>query len=176
MLYEDRIETDRLTLRSIQMNDIEDIHSYASDPNIDMMMFLPKETISDTKEFVEYAVAQWNMDMPEDREYVIIYNGAVIGGVNLERCPEEHNYEIGWTIHSKYRNCGYATEAANALVNYAFTTLKADRVQAHCDSRNIASEKVMKKIGMHLVDNTGTRYYPKTGITSGEYLYVIDEH
>jgi RimJ/RimL family protein N-acetyltransferase len=46
-------------------------------------------------------------------------------------------------------------------------------MQAHCDSRDRASEKVMKKIGMTLVDDTGTRYYPITGISSGEYLYAI---
>ena len=57
---------------------------------------------------------------------------------------------------------------------YAFNELNAERIQAHCDSRIIASECVMKKLGMKLFDSTGTRYYPKTGITSGEYLYAIE--
>ncbi|MCR5616020.1 MAG: GNAT family N-acetyltransferase [Saccharofermentans sp.] len=65
------------------------------------------------------------------------------------------------------------SEAAKALINYAFEVLNAEMIQAHCDSRDRASEKVMKKIGMTLVDDTGTRYYPKTGISSGEYLYAI---
>lgn len=74
----------------------------------------------------------------------------MIGGVNLEHC-QDNTYEIGWTINRNYRNCGYATEAADALVKYAFSELKAKCVQAHCDSRNSASEKVMKKIGMSLI-------------------------
>lgn len=168
------IEIEHLILRQIKMDDLEDIHSYASDPGIDMMMFLPKETLDDTKSFVEYAVSQWNMEMPEDREYVIMLNGRIIGGVNLECCPEQNTYEIGWAIHCDYRNNGYATEAASALITYAFTVLRAERVQAHCDSRNIASEKVMKKLGMLLIDSSGTRHYPKTDIISGEYLYAID--
>ncbi|WP_405354624.1 GNAT family N-acetyltransferase, partial [Ruminococcus sp.] len=72
-----------------------------------------------------------------------------------------------------YRNKGFATEAANALIKYAFDILKVNKIIAHCDSKNIASETVMKKLKMKLVSNNGTRYYPKTGITSGEYLYSI---
>lgn len=170
------IETENLLLRPIQITDTEEIHSYAGDPSIDMMMFLPKESLDETKQFVEYAIAQWEMDEPEDREYVITLNQKIIGGVNLERCDEENTYEIGWTINRNYRNNGYATEAANALILYAFNGLKAKRVQAHCDCRNIASEIVMKKIGMRLIDSTGTRYYPKNDITSGEYLYAIDKY
>lgn len=169
------IETERLIIRPIQINDTDDIHSYASDPSIDMMMFLPNETLDDTKGFVEYAIGQWNMAEPEDREYVVMLNGQIIGGINLEQCSESNIYEIGWTIHRDYRKQGYATEAASALIKYAFTELGATRVQAHCDSRNIASEKVMLKLGMLLIDNTGTRYYPKTDISSGEYLYAIDK-
>ena len=70
------------------------------------------------------------------------------------------------------RGKGYATEAAKALMDHAFEVLNAERVQAHCDSRNRASEKIMIKLGMTMVDDTGTRYYPKTGVSSKEYLYA----
>lgn len=166
------IKTGRLLLRPIRTEDAEDIYSYAGDLSTDMMMFLPK-TLEETKNFVEFAVEQWSMDEPEDREYVVVLNGKIIGGVNLEQCSDQNAYEIGWTINRDYRNCGYATEAAFALILYAFDVLKADRVQAHCDSRNASSERVMKKLGMVLADSTGTRYYPKTNVTSGEFLYVI---
>lgn len=173
--YGDVIKTENLMLRPVQKTDTLDIHSYAGDSGVDMMMFLPNESLEDTKSFVENAIVQWNMDEPEDREYVVILNGSVIGGVNLEHCFERNTYEIGWIINRQYRNHGYATEAANALITYAFTVLNADRVQAHCDSRNNASLHVMENAGMVLIDRAGTRYYPKTGITSGEYLYAIDK-
>lgn len=168
------INTDRLIIRPIDLDDVNGIHAYAGDKSIDMMMFLPNETLEDTKKFVDYAVSEWKKEQPDDREYVVLLAGKIIGRVNLELCQEEKAYEIGWTVHSDYRNKGYATEAANALVNYAFSVLGADKVQAHCDSRNISSEKVMKKIGMSLIDASGSRYYPKTGVTSGEYLYAIN--
>lgn len=168
------ITTERLTIRPIEIGDINAIHAYAGDPSINMMMFLPNETLADTKAFVDYSVSQWNLENPEDREYVVVLNGQIIGGVNLEHCQDQ-TYEIGWTIHKDYRNHGYATEAAKALIVYAFAELKANRVQAHCDSRNTASMIVMQKSGMKLIDDQGTRYYPKTNVTSGEYLYAIDK-
>ena len=167
------ITTERLEIRPVEKGDSEAIHRYAGDPSINMMMFLPNETIEETKEFVEFAVSEWSKDEPEDMEFVVLLNGDIIGGVNLEKCEADRTYEIGWIIRKDMRGKGYAVEAAKALKDYAFEVLKAEKIQAHCDSRNQASEKVMKKLGMTLVDGTGTRYYPKTGVSSGEYLYAV---
>lgn len=167
------ITTKRLVLRPIESGDGAAIYQYAGNPDIDMMLFFPHETPADTEKFVKFSVSEWAKDEPEDREYVILLEGEIIGGVNLEHCQGRRTYELGWIIHGDYRNRGYATEAAEALQAYAFCVLQADLVQAHCDSRNTASEKVMKKLGMTLLDGTGTRCYPRTGVTAGEYLYAI---
>lgn len=167
------IGTKNLILRPVRMGDAKDIHAYAGDKNIDMMMFLPNETFEETKEFTKYSVSEWNKEKPKDREYVVLYEGKIIGGVNLELIEDTDTYEIGWIIHPAYRNKGFAYEAAKALTEYAFETLHADKIQAHCDSRNTASKKLMIKLGMKLEDNSGTRFYPKTGVTSGEYLYLL---
>lgn len=167
------ITTERLVIRPVETGDCEAVHQYAGDPTIDMMMFLPRETMEETKEFVAFAVAEWEKDEPEDREYVILLNGGIIGGINLEKCEDDRTYEIGWVIRRDERGKGYASEAAKALTEYAFNVLGAEWIRAHCDNRNAASEKVMKKLGMNLADDTGTRVYEKTGVVSGEYLYVL---
>ena len=181
------IKTERLIIRPVEQGDAEAIHIYAGSPDIDMMMFLPNETIKETEGFINFARSEWEKEEPEDREYVILLDGEIIGGVNLEKCENVSDseidnktgnnigYEIGWIIRQDKRGQGFATEAAKALMSYAFNELKADYVQAHCDSRNAASEGVMKKLGMTLIDGTGTRFYPKTGVTSGEYLYSVDK-
>ncbi len=168
------LKSKRLILRPVGPEDAAAIHAYAGDPKLDMMMFFPHETPEDTQRFVEYAVSQWETEEPEDREYVILLDGEIIGGANLEACPDG-GYEIGWIIRRDHRGNGYAAESAQALFEYAFDVLRADRVQAHCDSRNAPSEHLMKKLGMTLLDASGTRYYPRTGIVSGEYLYAISK-
>lgn len=170
--YMSRIETERLVLRPVAPSDVQDIYAYAGDRSINMMMFLPYESVEETEKFVEWAVSNWELD-ENDWEYVILLDGRIIGGINLERCEEEGSYELGWIVHRDYRGQGYASEAAKALLPLAFDVVGAERVRAHCDSRNRASERVMQKIGMTLRDASGTRVYEKTGVTSGEYMYVI---
>lgn len=166
------ITTERLVLRPVEPEDFEAIHEYASDPSIDMMLFLPK-TEEETREFVAFAAAEWEKSEPEVREYVVLRDGEIIGGVTLEKCEEDRSFELGWVMRQDARGKGYASEAAKALAEYAFDVLNAKQILAHCDNRNAASERVMQKLGMVLADATGTRTYPKTGVESGEYMYVL---
>ena len=55
----------------------------------------------------------------------------------------------------------------------AYFSLIINKVYAQCDTRNPASLGVMRKIGMKCVDDKGTRTYPRTGETSGEYTCLI---
>ncbi len=57
----------------------------------------------------------------------------------------EHTYEIGWVFNPDYYNKGYASEAAQALLNYGFKDMQLHRIIATCQPQNIASYKVMEK-------------------------------
>ena len=58
-------------------------------------------------------------------------------------------------------------------LDFAFQNLGIDKVYAQCDIKNPASFGVMRKIGMKCINDKGTRTYPRTGITSGEYTCLI---
>ncbi len=58
---------------------------------------------------------------------------------------------IGYTVGRKHWNCGYATEAAGALLQVAFTRLRLEKVTSNCDAANRGSWRVMEKLGMRLV-------------------------
>jgi RimJ/RimL family protein N-acetyltransferase len=64
--------------------------------------------------------------------------------------------EIGWAISDRYRNQGYATEAAQALVAYGCADLGLARLVAFTDKANAASLKVMQKLGMRIGHCRGT--------------------
>lgn len=57
--------------------------------------------------------------------------------------------EIGWRLSSQHWNQGYASEAAAAVLQYAFTTLGLDEVVSFTVPANQASRRVMEKIGLH---------------------------
>lgn len=169
------LKTERLVLRPVRLGDEAEIHEYAGDPDITMMYWLPNETFEETAAFVRQCAAEWESPDQLDFGFVILYEGRIIGGCDADLShSEDRSYAtLGWIIHKAYRGRGFASEAARALLDFAFARLAVDKVYAQCDIRNPASFGVMKNIGMTCVSDTGTRTYPRTGITSGEYTCLI---
>jgi ribosomal-protein-alanine N-acetyltransferase len=73
---------------------------------------------------------------------------SLIGSIGLEISGENASAEMGYWIATPYWNQGYCTEAAGAILRFAFDTLGLNRVQARHLTRNPASGRVMQKIGM----------------------------
>jgi len=169
------IKTERLTLRPVQRGDETGIHAYAGDREITMMFWLPNETFEETADFVKRNAAEWESPDQSDFEFVILWDGRIIGGCDTDLGhSEDRSYAtLGWIIHKAYRNRGFASEAAAALLDYSFGNLNVEKVYAQCDVNNPASLAVMRKIGMKCIDDKGTRTYPRTGETSREYTCLI---
>jgi len=74
-----------------------------------------------------------------------------MGVVDLE-CEflptKEARAGIDWYLLPEYWKHGYASEAAQALINYGFNTLELNKITSGCLAENTASEHVMKRIGM----------------------------
>ena len=169
------ITTKRLAIRPIQIGDEKGIHEYAGDMSLTMMYYLPNETFEETAAFVRENAEAWKSADQTDFEFVILLDGKIIGGCDcdLGGGEDRSSASLGWIIHRNYRNRGYASEAASALLDFAFKNLNIIKAYARCDIHNPASFGVMRRIGMKCVDDKGTRTYPRTGITSGEYTCMI---
>lgn len=169
------LKTKRLTLRPIRIGDEAQIHEYAGDPTLTMMYWLPNETFEETAGFVRQNAAEWDSANQTNFEFVILHEGRIIGGcdADLGHSPDRSYATLGWILRRDCRGRGFASEAARALLDFAFTHLAVGKVYAQCDINNPASFGVMKRIGMTCVSDTGTRTYPRTGITSGEITCLI---
>lgn len=69
--------------------------------------------------------------------------------------PQRFTPEIGlfWALGSDYRRQGYATEAATAIIDYAFKQMNAARVIATTEYDNVESQRVMERLGMRIEHN-----------------------
>jgi len=87
-------------------------------------------------------------------------------------------HEIGWVISSDHQGRGYATEAARALMDFAFSTLRCHRMVATCQPENVASWRVMEKLRMRREAHFRQGLYQATGEWWDEYFYALlaDEH
>lgn len=108
--------------------------------------------------------------------------GSFIGFVGLypqglnSGIPNAPLLEIGWRICSQYWGHGYAPEAANLALRFAFEQLKIDRVYAFTSVMNLASIRVMEKIGMcNALQDFDHPKLPKQHELARHCLYEIDQ-
>ena len=75
-------------------------------------------------------------------------DGAFLGWCGLTRWnPTYRSASMGYCLNEAAWGLGYATEAAHAVLRWAFDTLDLNRVQAEADTRNAASARVLEKLG-----------------------------
>lgn len=109
--------------------------------------FLPR-SISDTKRYLRRSVAEWRKAQPERMTFSILRKptGEWIGSLEL-RWLYPGVGEIGFFVHPRYWGNGYATEAAQTAVAWAFSCGGVHRIQGSCWVKNAASIRVMRKLG-----------------------------
>lgn len=153
------IETERLYLRELQINDKKELMKVLSDPI--SMQFYPHPF---SEEEVEKWI-QWNIDNYKKYKHglwaVILKEGGVfIGdcGITMQNIDDEVVPEIGYHIIKKYCNRGFASEAALACKEYVFKVLQYPKVISYTTIRNVPSQKVAENIGMQFY-----KYFEKNG-------------
>ena len=109
----------------------------------------------DIKDALPFFIKQMEQDSSGNVwDGIIIHkaDGVVIGDMGFKGEPDEARaVEIGYSIIPAYRNRGYATEMAQALILWAFQQPDILTVVAECLHDNIGSIKVLEKLGMRRV-------------------------
>ncbi|HWA63395.1 MAG TPA: GNAT family protein [Caulobacteraceae bacterium] len=145
------LETPRLILRDVRETDFDDIHAYATDPEVVRYMFWGPNTPEVTRKVLD----GWLKDQRRWPRKVVNMaaehraDGRMIGAVRFAVIDAKTGTcDFGYSFHRAYWNQGLATEAAGAVVDLAFGRLGLRRVFATCDARNTGSWRVMEKLGM----------------------------
>lgn len=153
---------------------LESTHKYASDlENTKFMVHLPNNSIEETKLFLSAIDEEWKKENPSFFEFAILLDGKHIGAVSIYLNDERNIGELGWILDKEYWGYGYAYEAAKLLVKFGKEQLIVSHFVAHCDSENIASYKVMEKIGMKLACVNGNRKNRSSQEHRSEFQYEM---
>ncbi|AFM12667.1 GNAT family N-acetyltransferase [Turneriella parva] len=146
-----RIETERLILRTWRREDLNDFAEMNAD--LEVMRFFPTTLTSEESNilfdkivghFEEKGFGLFALETRETQEFIGFTGLSTI----TFQAPFSEIIELGWRIIRKYQCRGYATEAANAAKNYAFHKLGFKSLVAFTVPENVASRRVMEKIGM----------------------------
>jgi aminoglycoside 6'-N-acetyltransferase len=149
-----RIETERLILRPMQMEDVDDLLEYQSNPEIVRYIPWPPRTLEQVKTAAEDVVKTCTFQLNEEKDYIVFVwelksSGKVIGQSNMALFSKENKCaNIGWVTHQDFQRQGYAFEATKALLKFAFQNFDLHRVIADIDTRVPKSAALAEKLGM----------------------------
>ena len=148
------IETSHLLLRNYLPEDWQTAHVYAADPEFSKYVRWGPNSEEETKKFIRDAIT-WSLQKPR-YEYELAVclkeTGLQIGGCGVRRDTENSSIaSLGWAMNPTHQCKGYATEAAHAAIKFGFEQMNLAIIYATCDTRNVASYRVMEKLEMKQV-------------------------
>lgn len=143
----------RLILRPVQESDAAAVFTYASNPNVTAhTLFDTHRELTDSLSFVrEYTRTYYRDHVPDPMAIVLSKDpdGPLIGTIGCHWDSRQHRVmEIGFTIGEAHWGQGFATEAGHMLIDHVFTVYPVERVQARAMVENLASSRVLEKLGM----------------------------
>jgi RimJ/RimL family protein N-acetyltransferase len=147
------ITTQRLVLRSFRPEDVDDVLSYRSVP--DVVRYIPGEpkTREQVTDMVAHSTTAGLLDDKHPHlTLAVTLDGRVVGDMMLHLDgldgTDGRQVELGWILAPEVHGQGYATEAASALLGVAFSELRAHRVWAQLDPANTSSSRICERLGM----------------------------
>jgi len=132
------LETPRLVLRPLSVDDAVVVQTWASNPKNVRFMDWGPNTMEETLVFLASAKPG------RDFGVVLKASGVLIGSCGVYPDEAGDTGSLGWILHIDHWGQGYGTEAAGALLKSGFETLRLRRVVAICDADNHASYRVME--------------------------------
>ena len=170
------IETERLVLRMVKRSDAKQLFDHCSlKETSQFSLWSPHKTLKDTKDFIAY---QHSLYKKKQCYFFVVeekLSKEVIGTcsyVSMEM--DDKVCEIGYSIIKPLWNCGFGTETALALTEFAFKRIGAQRVFARVLPQNIASAKVLEKIGFLNEGRLKKGYYYNEKVSDVDVFGITD--
>ena len=168
-------ETQRLIIRRFDAGDGQDLYEYLSQEAV--VRFEPYDVYT-----LPEAEAEAKRRAGDNDFWAVCLKpgGKVIGNIYLaQQEPQEiRTWELGYVFNAAYWGKGYASEACMAIMEYAFDTLRAHRIVAMCNPKNVASWKLLERLNFRREGHQVKNMYFKTDsqgapIWSDTYMYAM---
>lgn len=154
------IETDRLILRPLEISDSQAMFDMDSNPLVHKYLWQkPVLKIEESIDLIKVVQQQYFDNKIGRFATILKENNEFIGwtGIKFVNNHIENGntnfYDYGYRLNEKFWNKGYATEASIAWLEYAFNTMKINKMNAYTHSENGASNHVLSKVGMKFMED-----------------------
>lgn len=150
-------QTKRLTLRDVMGTDDVSILRAVRCPQIAFMYGNQFSSIDKVRQYIQVLEKEYGNGNYRTLAIATKDSDTLIGLITLDRDRIFPRAEVSYWIDESHRNQGYATEAVQGIIDYAFTELSINRLQATHFTDNPASGRVLEKAGM-LYEGTLRQY------------------
>ncbi len=152
-MYLDGEETDRLTIRALEISDIPIWETFfENNPSLRYLgIDLNMDKNEQSKAWINRQIERYQTNLYGHHALISKETNEFIGqcGLLTQKIKGVKELEIGYHILPKYWGKGYATEAAIKFRDYAFNNKISKTLISVIDIQNSASQNVAKKLGMH---------------------------
>lgn len=174
------LRTERLVLRPVVPADAPAIGAYCADPEVTRYLPFPAlDADALAKRMERLVAATAPVGVSDFLALAVEHEGVLVGDLML-RFSAAHGEdqppsiaELGWVFAPEHGGRGFATEAARALVDLAFTTYPLHRLMAQLDPRNTASARLCARIGMRQEGHTREDYPDRDGSWSDTAVFGL---
>jgi [ribosomal protein S5]-alanine N-acetyltransferase len=145
-----KIETPRLILREFMKSDLQALALILADPLVMKFSTMGIYSTSQTEKAIDNFIDSYKQLGFGFWAVLLKQNDLLIGycGLAIDRIDNRDEPEIGYRLDSKFWNQGFATEAASASIQYGFDRIKLPYILGAAQRQNVASVRVLKKLGM----------------------------
>jgi RimJ/RimL family protein N-acetyltransferase len=148
-------DTERLTIRGPLPGDGHELWTAVTESQAELKPWMPWAVNINDAEWYEVRVREGQLKFMsrEDLWLMLLLKGThtIIGGSGLHRMDwNVPRFEIGYWVRTAYAGQGYITEAVAGITGFAFDVLGANRVEIRCDTNNIRSAAVPRRLGFDL--------------------------
>jgi RimJ/RimL family protein N-acetyltransferase len=175
-----RLETERLVLREWRAGDFDVLAGFYADE--ETMRYLGGTMDrNDAWRALASSIGHWTLRGYGTWAVERKADGALMGRVGMIHPEGWPQVECGWTLGRAYWGQGYASEAAEAALRYAFLTQPVERMISCIDPENMASQSVARRVGESKGERMALRIAGKDfpvdiwSITRGEWLQRVSK-
>jgi ribosomal-protein-alanine N-acetyltransferase len=162
-----------IALREILPSDAADWHRYLSDPRVNEFTSAPEMAIPDVEDLIAMFAAnflgktqiRWALTVPQSSTMIgdCGYNAFFV---------RDGRAEIGYNLAPEYWRRGIMTNALSAVIDYGFSSLGLNKIEATVGVNNTRSSRLLRKLGFQL-EGTLRDYRNRRGVFGDSLFFGL---
>ena len=148
----DELRGERVVVRPYRESDAQALQEAVAESRDHLRPWMPfadaHQTLEESQDWIIHQIARWLTREGMNMAMWDAVTQRYLGGIGLHVHDWDIGYfEIGYWLRVSAQGHGYVTEAVQLLTDYAFNTLKANRVEIRCDEQNMRSAAIPRRLG-----------------------------